>query len=209
MVRINQTSVGEEIFNAISHGVGALAGVVGLIFLMIRAHDHWQANRFWGLLVFGITLIFMYLMSTLYHSLIFTKAKKVFKILDYSAIALFIAGSYTPIALVGLKGNLGWILLIGVWALTITGILWRIFGRHKDKVSLGLYLLTGWLIMFFIKPLAQNLPHLALVMLIAGGVAYTVGTVFFQWKKLVFNHGIWHLLVLTGSICHFVVMMKV
>ncbi len=201
--------MGEEIFNAVSHGAGALAGIAGLIILMIHVHNHWQTGRFWGLLVFGVTLILMYLMSTLYHSLIFTRAKKVFQILDYSAIAVFIAGSYTPIAVVTLKDNGGWWLLAGVWGLAIAGILWRLFGVYKEKVLLSLYLLTGWLIVMFIKPLSGRLSLTAMILIIMGGLAYTVGTVFFKWRKLKFNHGIWHLLVLGGSVCHFLAIMRV
>jgi len=184
-------------------------GIAGFIILMIHVHNHWQAGRFWGMLVFGITLILMYLTSTLYHSLIFTRAKRVFKTLDYTAISLFIAGSYTPLALVTLKGGAGWLLLAGVWVLTITGVLWRIFGVYKDKVSLGIYLATGWLAIFFIKQITQQLSLLAVWMLFVGGISYTMGTVFFQWRKLRFNHGIWHIFVLVGSFCHFMVMMKV
>jgi len=207
MKRIEYTSVVEEVINAIIHGIGVIASVVGLIVLMIHAHNTGDPNRFWGLFVFGVTAVILYLSSTLFHSFMFTRASKVLKVFDYSAIALFIAGSYTPIALVTLKSNLGWLLLVGVWVLTIFGVLWRIFGVHKDEVSLALYLLTGWLVMIFIKPLMQNMSHTALMMLLVGGLAYTVGTIFLQWKKLTFNHGIWHLCVLTGSVCHFVMMM--
>ena len=170
MTRVNYTSVKEEIFNAISHGIGALAGIVGFIILMIHAHSIGDSNRFWGFLIFGITLILLYLTSTLFHSLTFTRAYKVFKILDYSAIALFTAGSYTPIALVTLRNNFGPFLLIGVWVLTVFGVLWRIFGKYKDQVSLILYLFTGWLLVLFIKPLSQQLSPLAFSLLFIGGI---------------------------------------
>ena len=209
MTRVNYTSKAEEIFNAISHGIGAIAGIAGFIVLMFHAKNSGPPTRFWGLFIFGVTLILLYLTSTLFHSLTFTRAFKVFKILDYTAIAIFIAGSYTPIALVTLKNYSGWILLIGVWVLTIFGVLWRIFGVHKDTVSLVLYLLTGWLVVIFIKPLFHQLPLTALIMLFAGGLFYTVGTIFFQWRKLTFNHGIWHVCVMMGSICHFVMMMYI
>ena len=209
MVRINYTSVNEEIFNAVSHGIGALAGIVGFVVLMLHVQRAGQPDRFWGFFIFGTTLIFLYLISTLFHSLMFTRASKVLELLDYSAIALFIAGSYTPIALITLKSNFGLYLLIGVWVLAIVSILWRIFGIQKDKVALILYLFTGWLIVVFIKPLTQQLPHSALLLLIIGGVSYTVGTIFFQWRKLTFNHGIWHIFVLVGSVCHFLTMLYI
>ncbi|MCX6732229.1 MAG: hemolysin III family protein [Candidatus Roizmanbacteria bacterium] len=207
MTSRDETSIPEEVFNSISHGVGALAGIVGFIFLMVHAHNTNNPYRFFGLLIFGVTLIILYLTSTLFHSLTFTKAYKVFKILDYSAIALFIAGSYTPIALVTLKNSYGLFLLIGVWVLTIIGVLWRIFGPNKENVSLILYLLTGWLLILFIKPLIQLLPPIALYLLFIGGASYTIGTIFFRFKIMPFNHGIWHLFVLGGSVCHFIMMM--
>ena len=208
MLRSNYTSVPEEIFNAISHGIGALASIIGFVVLIIHARMSGQPVKFWALVTFGITMIILYLSSTLFHSLMFTRAQKIFKTIDYSAIALFIAGCYTPIAVVTLKDNFGWLLLLGVWTLTIIGVFWRIFGVKKDEVSLILYLLTGWLVMIYIKPLAQHLSSTALLTLILGGLFYTIGTIFFQWKKLVFGHGIWHLCVLGGSVCHFIMMLS-
>ena len=209
MVRKNRTSVGEEIFNAISHGVGVLAGMVGLVVLLVRLQGNWNSLRFWGWLVFGVTLILMYLMSTLYHSLMFTRARRVFKWIDHTTIGLFIAGSYTPLALVTLRDNHGWLLLVGVWLLTIMGILWRIFGVYKDQVSLALYLISGWMAMLMIKPLVHHLPAVALYLMVIGGLSYTIGTIFYKWKSLAFSHGIWHMFVLVGSICHFFTMMYV
>ena len=208
MSRINDTSVGEEIFNAITHGVGALAGIIGFVFLIIHAYKSEDPYRFWGFLIFGVTLILLYLTSTLFHSLIFTRAKKVFKTLDYSAIALFIAGSYTPIALIPLRNYFGWALLVGVWLLALGSIVWRIFQAKREIISLVLYLLSGWLIIFFIKPLIQQVSPSTLILLVVGGLCYTIGTIFFRWKNLAYAHGIWHLFVLGGSMCHFMVMIS-
>ena len=143
-------------------------------------------------------------MSTLLHSLSFTKALKVFKVLDHTAIFLFIAGTYTPFLLVTLQGTIGWSMLILVWSLTLIGIFLKVFFVHRFKViSTIAYILMGWIIIFAIKPLFQTMPPGGLTLLISGGLAYTLGTIFYSWKKLPFNHAIWHLFVLGGSACHF------
>ena len=209
MKRENDTSFIEEVFNALTHGLAAVAGIVGLVFLIVRGHALGGGYRLWSVVIFGVTLVLLYLASTLYHSLIFTRARHIFKKIDYTAIALFIAGTYTPIALIPLRTHHGWWLLGGIWALTIFGIIWRLFGVKKDAVSLALYLLTGWIMIVFIRPLSMQISQTALILLVLGGVSYTVGTIFYRWRRLAFNHMIWHLFVITGSVLHFLSIMRV
>ncbi len=209
MNRENYTSLIEEISNAITHGLGTIAGIVGLVFLILKALYQGGNYRFWSLLIFGTTLIFLYLASTLYHSLIFTKASKVFKKIDYIAISLFIAGTYTPIALIPMRHQHGPLLLSIIWILTIANITWQFVGKKKELVSLILYLITGWTMMLFIKPLSHEVSQTALIFLILGGVFYTIGTIFYRWNKLVFNHTIWHIFVILGTVCHFLTIMRV
>jgi len=154
--------------------------------------------------IFGVTLIFLYSASTLYHSIQKPKAKSILKIIDHSCIYLLIAGTYTPFLLVTLRGALGWIMFGVIWSMAIIGVLFKIFFVHRFKIiSTAAYLLMGWIIVFLIKPLIASLPAGGIILLIAGGLAYSLGVIFYAWKKLPFNHAIWHLFVLAGSICHF------
>jgi len=209
MNRPIRTSLIEEISNAITHGLGAIAGIVGLVFLILKALSQDGNYRFWSLLIFGATMVFLYLASTLYHSLIFTKVSNIFKKIDYIAISLFIAGTYTPIALIPMRHQHGPLLLLIIWILTITNIIWQFIGRKKELISLILYLVTGWTMILFIKPLSQQISQTALILLFLGGVSYTIGTIFYRWNQLAFNHTIWHMFVILGSVCHFMTIMRV
>jgi len=155
--------------------------------------------------VFGITLIFLYLMSTLYHSLTFTRAKKVFQILDHSSIFLLIAGTYTPFALVPLKGPIGYTLLLIVWIIAIGGILLKIFFMNKLLFSIIIYLGLGWLCLIVAaEPIITNLLPISFNYLLIGGIIYSIGVIFYLWDKIRFNHNLWHLFVLAGSLCHII-----
>jgi hemolysin III len=204
MVRVNHTSIIEEIFNAITHGIGVVLSIAGLVILMKIAGNKGDILKNIGYIVFGVTVMIAYLSSTLYHSLCYTKAKKVFKILDHSAIFLLIAGTYTPFTLTVLRNHHGIILLIIIWLITITGIVFKsIFVHRFEKLFLALYLLMSWLVIIELKPLLSALPLVAVIFLGIGGLFYTSGVSFYLFRKMPFNHVVWHVFVLTGSIFHF------
>lgn len=194
----------EEIFNSVTHGIGAIMAVIGLVvFFVIRSRFNGNLQN----ISFGIfvgSLILMFLMSALGHSLSFTKAKKVFLIFDHSSIFLLIAASYSPFALVPLRGTLGWILLSVVWLLAIGGIIFKALSAEKMKLlTVLLYLGMGWIGILAIYPLFITVKHTVFLLVVLGGVSYSLGTIFYGSKKIRFNHTIWHLFVLLGSTCHF------
>jgi hemolysin III len=197
-------STGEEIFNSIVHGVGSLLSVAGLVILVIYSalmRDPWKIVSF---SIFGSTLILLYLSSTIYHALTHKIAKAVFLIFDHSAIYLLIAGTYTPFLLVNLRGPMGWTLFGIEWGIAILGIVYKAFNTGKNEtLSLIMYLVMGWLIVFVLKPLTVSLGTTGLVFLVTGGVVYSVGILFYVWDRVPFLHAIWHFFVLGGSICHF------
>jgi hemolysin III len=157
-----------------------------------------------GFAIYGATLVLLYLSSTLYHSLPEGKAKRVFRIFDHSSIFLLIAGTYTPITLIKLRGGLGWTIFGMVWGIAILGIISKVFWINKFSIlSTILYLVMGWLVVVALKPLLAALNRTSTVFLVTGGLLYTVGTIFYSWKKIKYTHAIWHLFVLAGSVCHF------
>ena len=165
------------------------------------------AKDAWALvsgIVFGSTMILLYLSSTLYHSFSGHRTKEVFQILDHSAIYLLIAGSYTPLTLVAVRGPLGWSIFGIIWFLAIAGILSKALmrGNREHWASTALYIAMGWLVVSIIVPVIKALPAEGMWLLVAGGLSYTGGVVFFAWQKLPYNHAIWHLFVLAGSTCH-------
>jgi len=201
---IAQYTVLEEILNSVTHGAGALVSIAGLVFLTTYSSMYGQAQHIVSCAVFGISLVLLYTASTLYHSFQKPNIKHILKILDHSCIYVLIAGTYTPFMIVIVRGALGWTLFTIVWSLTISGIIFKAFFVNRFKiVSTLAYILMGWLIIFAIKPLFQTLPGSGIAWLVAGGLAYTLGTIFYAWKTLPFNHAIWHLFVLAGSACHF------
>jgi hemolysin III len=197
-------SLGEEIANSISHGVGFLAAAVGSPILIVSAVKGGSAASIVGASIFSFSLIMLYVVSTLYHSLARNKAKRVFRILDHVIIFLLIAGTYTPFTLGVLRGAMGWTLFGLVWGLAVVGVVFQCLGgiRHK-KLSMILYLAMGWLVIVAIKPLVLNTPLWGLFWLVAGGVAYSAGVGFYIAKKLPYGHFVWHLFVLMGSSFHF------
>lgn len=191
----------DNIFSAITHGIGFGLAVAGLVILIVKAASTGSALRIVTFTIYGSCLILLYLFSTLYHSLIFTKARNVFQIFDHSSIFLLIAGSYTPYSLVAIGGAWGWILFGLVWGLAISGIIYYIFNRGKHVIfDTILYVAMGWLIIFSGPYLYQRLTATGFWLLFASGVAYTVGAVLYAMKGIPFIHVIWHLFVVLGSI---------
>jgi hemolysin III len=193
-----------ERFNSITHLLGSVLALIGLIFLVVRAAlagDPWKIISF---SIFGITLVVLYISSALYHS-IRGASKKLFQKFDHSAIYLLIAGSYTPFTLVTLRGAWGWSLFGVVWGLAVIGILQDLlFAKRKSILSVVIYLLMGWIAMAAFRPLSRALPGAGMTWLVTGGLFYTVGIVFYALdKKFAHSHGIWHLFVMAGSLCHY------
>jgi hemolysin III len=197
-------SFGEEIANAVTHGIGATLAVAGLAILTYfagRNGDIWHVT---SCAVFGGTLVLLYTVSTLYHSLPQPRAKTVMKLLDHSAIFLLIAGTYTPFTLVSLRGPWGWTLFGIVWGIALVGIGFESsLLRGWTIISLALYIAMGWTIAIAFKPLLDNVETGGLVLLLLGGLAYTLGSVFYIWRQLPYHHAIWHIFVLAGSVLHF------
>lgn len=198
-------SLGEEIANSVSHGVSLLAAVAALPVLVVSCSDGTVASLV-GAIVFGVTMLLLYTASTLYHALPAGRAKEIFNKLDHGAIYVFIAGSYTPFALGALAGSWGWALFGLVWAMAAAGVALKAFGRLSHPwLSTGLYLAMGWLVLIAAVPLVRSMALPGLVWLLAGGLAYTVGVVFFVLdSRLRYAHAVWHLFVTAGTTCHFV-----
>ncbi len=197
-------SLGEEIANSITHGIGAALSVAGLVLLVVFASLYGDVWRVVSFSIYGSCLIILYLASTLYHSFPQPRVKRVFRILDHSSIYLLIAGTYTPITLVSMRGFWGWTLFGLIWGMAIGGIVFKAFLTGKFRVlSIVSYMVMGWLALFALKPMLLALPPGMFLWLIIGGLCYSLGIIFFGLKKLPYNHAIWHLFVLGGSITHF------
>ncbi|AEE17827.1 channel protein, hemolysin III family [Treponema brennaborense DSM 12168] len=201
-------SIGEEIFNSVTHGIGAGLAAAAIVLLIVRAvvyaPDDGKGFYITSFAVFGASLFVLYLMSTLYHALTPYGAKKVFAIFDHSSIYLLIAGTYTPFCLTVLRGTMGWVLFAVIWGLAVAGMtFYAIFGSRMRLLSAVTYVLMGWLVVVAFKPMSETLPWLSLVLLITGGVAYTVGCIFYALKKIKWMHSVWHLFVIAGSAFHF------
>jgi hemolysin III len=208
MKKTSQYSFIEEFFNSITHGVGIIISISALIIMVFFSSRYGNTIHIVSSSIFGIALVLLYTASTLYHSFQKPRIKHTFKIIDHSCIYILIAGTYTPFMLVTLHGTLGWTIFSVVWSLTILGILFKVFFINRFKIiSTIAYILMGWLIIFAIKPLYQALPGNAIAWIVSGGLIYTLGTIFYAWEKLPFNHAIWHSFVLAGSICHFFAIM--
>lgn len=194
----------QEIINSITHGIGAILSIVGLIMLLyisIEKEDTWRIVSF---AIYGATLVFLYVSSTIYHSVTDKRKKYIFRIMDHIAIYLLIAGSYTPLTLVLLRGPLGWIIFGVVWLIALVGIFMKIFFFSKTKIlSMILYIIMGWLIVVATKPIISILPTGILHLLIVGGLCYSLGIIFYITPKIPYNHTIWHIFVLAGSFTHF------
>jgi hemolysin III len=201
---VSQQTRCEEIANSVTHGMGLALSLAGLAVLVTLAALRGTAWHIVSCAVYGATLVILYAASTLYHSVRGPRVKRVLRILDHSAIYLLIAGTYTPFALVTLRGAWGWSLFGVVWGMALVGILWKIwFVDRFVVVSTTVYLLMGWLAVIAAKPLLAALPAGGIAWILAGGLCYTAGVVFFGWKKLPYAHTVWHVFVVTGSVCHF------
>jgi hemolysin III len=196
-------SLGEEIANAITHGLGVALSIAALVLLVIFAGRTEDPFRMVSGIAFGSSLVFLYLASTLYHGLTSLEAKRTFKIFDHAGIYLLIAGSYTPFTLVTLRGPVGWTLFGIVWGLAVTGIVTEVFWVDRPRwLSVLVFIGMGWIVIVAVKPLAAALPQGGLRLLVAGGLSYTAGTIFYLLKSIPYMHALWHLWVIGGSVCH-------
>jgi hemolysin III len=197
-----------ERLNSITHGFGWVLSIAALVVMVVFAAIKGSARHVVGTSIFGATLVLLYAMSTLYHAFRGPRVKKVFRILDHSAIYLLIAGTYTPFCLTVLRGAWGWSIFGVVWGLATLGVVFKsVFGPRYRVLSLVLYLAMGWLGLVAVLPLWRALPPWGVAWLFGGGAFYTLGTFFYAWKRLPFNHAVWHLFVLAGSACHVVTVM--
>lgn len=191
----------EELWNAITHGVGAILSIPALVFLILKGVREGTAMHIVSYTIFGVSMLLLFLMSTLLHSMP-KEVKRVFSILDHSAIYILIAGTYTPFLLISIQGKLGWTLFGIIWGLALAGILFKVFFIHRyEFVSLIFYVVMGWLIVIAIKPLIQTLTMPGFLLLLSGGLLYTIGSVFYAWRRIPYNHAIWHIFVIAGTAC--------
>ena len=197
-------TLGEEIAHAVTHGVGIVLSVVGLIVLVAAAAARGDTRDVVGCSVYGTTLVLLYTASTLYHSIPHPRARRLLQVLDHSGIYLLIAGTYTPIALSKLPGPVGWIVLAGQWIAAVGGIvLGAVLGPRFRPYELALYPLMGWSVLFVFVPLSRTLEPGGWWLLLAGGLAYTLGMAFYALKRVAWSHAVWHLFVLAGSVLQY------
>ncbi len=199
-------TVGEDIANAVSHGIGALAAYIGLIYLVYTSSVNGTVTDVIAFSVYGTSLIFMFLMSTLYHAIFHDMTRSIFKRLDHSAIFVLIAGTYVPFTFTVINSVLSYIILGVLILIAILGIVLKTFfvGRYK-RISTLVYVIMGWLIIFEVKPLIANLNSQALIFLVAGGVIYTLGAVVYAVSTFKYHHFVWHIFVMLAAVCHYIV----
>jgi hemolysin III len=198
------TNLREEIAHSVTHGIGAALAIAGIGLLIAHASTCGSTRHIVSCSIFGASLILLYFASTLYHGIRHPKAKKILRIIDHSAIYLLIAGTYTPFTLVNLQGAWGWSLFGVIWGFAFLGIALRLSPlRRFSSIRLILYIMMGWTAIVAIKPLASSVPPSALALIVAGGLTYTAGIIFYLWRRLPYHHAIWHLFVLSGSILHY------
>lgn len=194
----------EEVANSITHGIGAGLSIAGLSLLVVLASMHGDVWRVVSFSIYGATLVILYLASTIYHGLPASKAKNVFQIIDHVSIYLLIAGTYTPLMLVNLKGGWGWSIFGVIWGLALLGITIKaIFLNRFKKLSVIIYVTMGWICIIALKEMLIKISLPGLIWLGAGGILYTSGIAVYVWERLPYNHAIWHLFVIAGSICHY------
>ncbi|GAU08905.1 PAQR family membrane homeostasis protein TrhA [Desulfoplanes formicivorans] len=197
-------SLTEEIANSVIHGLGVLFSIAGLGVLTAFATAFGNGWHIVSVSIFGGTMIIMYTASTLYHGIPLPRVKMVLRVLDHSSIFLLIAGTYTPFTLVSLHGVWGWTLFVSIWCLAVAGIAIELSPFRKWRtLQIGLYLGMGWAVVVAAKPLLASVPPGGIKLLVAGGLCYTLGVIFYVWRSLKFNHAIWHLFVLAGTVFHF------
>jgi len=197
-------TAGEEIANSVSHGVGGLLAVAELILLVVLSALHGNTWHIVGCTIYGMSLVALFFSSTLYHSIRAEGAKRVLKVMDHSAIYLLIAGTYTPFVLVYLRSPIGVLLLLIVWGGFFFGTLWKVFSAGRfGFISTVIYLLMGWCILLAIKPVIETVPSDAIFLVLFGGILYSLGVPFYAVKEIPFNHAMWHMFVLAGSLLQF------
>ena len=188
-----------------SHAIGLILSIIALVLLVTYANRHGNILHVVSFAIFGLSLIILYAASTFYHSAKKPELRSRLKIFDHASIYVLIAGTYTPFTLVVLNGTIGWVIFGISWGLALTGIILKLFFTGKyNLISTIMYILMGWVVIFAIKPLIDNLPFDGLLWLFAGGISYTSGAIIYSIKKIKFNHAIFHMLVLIGSFCHFI-----
>ena len=205
ILNLKTYSVGEEIANSVTHGIGALLSLIGLIVLVNTANHSGDLWRVVSFSVFGGSMLLLYLASTLYHSIQAPRVKFTFKKIDHIAIYILIAGSYTPFTLVSFRGSVGWTMFGIIWGIAVIGIIYKIFfiGRWR-RFSTILYLGMGWIAVAAIQQMLETVEMEGLLWMAAGGLFYTSGVIFYVWKKLPYHHAIWHGFVMGGSACHYI-----
>lgn len=199
-----ELTVAEEIVNSITHGIGIPLSIAALVTLVVFAVQRGNVWHIVSFSIFGASLVACYTASTLYHSFTRKEMKELFARFDHAAIFMLIAGTYTPILLTTIRGTLGWVMFGIIWGIALTGMVIRsIYLYRFRKLMVAIYLIMGWMFVFILKSVILNMPQVSLILLLAGGLSYSVGTIFYAWRKLPFGHGIWHLFVLGGSTLHF------
>lgn len=201
---VRRYSVAEEILNSLSHGAGVLFGIIALLLLVLKSVQMDDTLRVVTFSIYGASVIVLFLASTLYHAIPFPRAKSVLKLVDHCAIYLLIAGTYTPFLLLTLGDTVGAVMMVVIWGLAVAGIVFKLFyiGRFQT-ISLVTYLAMGWLAIFASYELLAKMPWNGLMLMLAGGIIYSLGTIFFAVRRIPFNHAIWHMFVLAGTVCHF------
>jgi len=203
-VHASSYSPAEEVANSITHGIGVLLSCGGLVVLVVFASLHGTSWHVTASAIFGASLVWSYTASTLYHGIPSANAKRILKVIDHAAIYLLIAGTYTPFTLISLRGPWGWSLFGTIWGLALLGVVLKITMLGKlARISTLVYLAMGWIVLIAIKPLLAVVAPGGMMLLLFGGLAYSIGVIFYVWKKLPYNHAVWHLFVLAGSLFHF------
>lgn len=197
-------SFGEEVAHTLTHGIGAIASIVGLVLMLIWAVSYGDVWHVVSASIYGASLIMLYTASTLYHALPWPRVKAFFQQADHAAIYVLIAGTYTPFLLINLRGAWGWSLLVLVWSIAALGVAIELLLKERKRwLSLTLYLGLGWMALIALNPMIENVASGGLWLLLAGGLAYSLGVIFYVWKSLKYHHAVWHLFVLAGSVLHF------
>ncbi|MCH8493617.1 MAG: hemolysin III family protein [Idiomarina sp.] len=194
----------EEIAHSVSHGIGVILGIVGLVVMLWLSFEYGDVWHVVSVSIYGFSVILLYSASTLYHALTNVKAKRFFQLMDHAAIFVLIAGTYTPFLLVNLRGPWGWTLFVIIWSIAIGGVMLETMKKERIKwLSLTLYLGLGWMALVAMKPMLELVNTTGLLLLLAGGLLYSFGVIFYVRKQMVFHHAIWHLFVLAASVAHF------
>ena len=195
----------EEKINVVSHGIGIIMSIIASIFLIIKGVENNNAINLFGYIVYGVSLILLYSASTIYHNSKTESVRRKLNVFDHASIYVLIAGTYTPYSLITLNGTTGWIVFGIIWSLAISGVILKLFFIGKYNIlSTSMYVIMGWLMIIAVKPMAENLSKEGLLWLLVGGISYTIGAVLYSIKKIKFNHAIFHVFVLIGSMCHFI-----